>query len=111
MRSSGRSSAFALQERSHPDRSDLGLRLRLSLNRGSCLAVNLNKGSDYFGRTVNLAAKLRGFAGAGQIPFPASFRDDPRARQALEGGASLSPAAPPQRFGCGVRRRYGRTAL
>ncbi|WP_437813912.1 DUF5939 domain-containing protein [Sorangium sp. So ce1078] len=76
--------AFALQERFHPDRSDLGLRLRISLNRGSCLAVNLNKGIDYFGRTVNLAAKLQGFAGAGQILFPASFRDDPRARQALE---------------------------
>lgn len=37
---------------------------------------------------------------------------DPRATDpAPEGGASLSPAAPPQRFGCGVRRRYGRTAL
>ncbi|XXX77484.1 DUF5939 domain-containing protein [Sorangium sp. So ce134] len=76
--------AFALQERFHPDRSDLGLRLRISLHRGPCLAVNLNRGIDYFGRTVNLAAKLQGFAGAGQILFPAALRDDPRARQALE---------------------------
>lgn len=38
---------------------------------------------------MNLAAKLQGFAGAGQILFPASFRDDPRARQALE--AQKSP--------------------
>ncbi|WP_438026635.1 adenylate/guanylate cyclase domain-containing protein [Sorangium sp. So ce233] len=76
--------AFALQERFHPDREDTGLRLRLSLNMGSCLAVNLNKGIDYFGRTVNLAAKLQGFVSAGQIVFPASLRDDPRARRALD---------------------------
>ncbi|WP_437756354.1 DUF5939 domain-containing protein [Sorangium sp. So ce1389] len=76
--------AIALQELFHPDRDDSGLRLRLSLNMGSCLAVNLNKGIDYFGRTVNLAAKLQGFASAGQIVFPASLRDDPRARRVLE---------------------------
>ncbi|WP_437678931.1 adenylate/guanylate cyclase domain-containing protein [Sorangium sp. So ce131] len=81
--------AVALQELFHDDRSETGLRLRLTLTMGSCLAVNLNSGIDYFGRTVNLAAKLQGFASAGQIVFPASLRDDPRAQRVL--GAQKIP--------------------
>lgn len=33
--------------------------LRITLHHGPCLAVNFNTGIDYFGRTVNLAAKLQ----------------------------------------------------
>ena len=49
-----------------------GLRLRISLNTGSCIAVRLNANIDYFGSAVNLAAKLQALAEAGQIALSAS---------------------------------------
>jgi class 3 adenylate cyclase len=44
-----------------------GLRLRVSINTGPCIAVNLNSGIDYFGGTVNAAAKLQRCANAGEV--------------------------------------------
>lgn len=49
-----------------------GLRLRVSLNTGSCIAVRLNANIDYFGHTVNLAAKLQALAEGGQVAVSAS---------------------------------------
>jgi class 3 adenylate cyclase len=49
------------------DRSDTPVRLRVSVNRGTCIAVNLNSNIDYFGHTVNFAAKLQLAGGAGEI--------------------------------------------
>ncbi|HEY5038249.1 MAG TPA: DUF5939 domain-containing protein, partial [bacterium] len=48
------------------------LRLRITMNTGSCLAVNLNSNIDYFGNTVNLGAKIQAVAGAGEIGFTES---------------------------------------
>ena len=42
-------------------------RLRISLNSGPCIAVKLNTGVDYFGQTVNLAAKLQSLAESWQV--------------------------------------------
>lgn len=50
-----------------PEREDSPIRLRASLHHGPCIAVNLNAGIDYFGRTVNLAAKLQSLVGAHQV--------------------------------------------
>ncbi len=44
-----------------------GIRLRVSLNTGTCIAVKLNADIDYFGHAVNVAAKLQAVAQAGQI--------------------------------------------
>lgn len=63
-------------ESTEPD--DEGIRLRVSLAAGACIAVNLSHSIDYFGRTVNLAAKLQACVSTGQIAFPAALRDDPR---------------------------------
>ncbi len=52
------------------------LRLRVTLNSGSCLAVNLNSNIDYFGNTVNFAAKIQSIAEAGQIGFTESVFND-----------------------------------
>lgn len=60
-----------------------GIRLRVSLSAGACIAVNLSHGIDYFGRTVNLAAKLQACVTSGQIAFPAALREDPRFEAAL----------------------------
>lgn len=54
------------------------IRARISLNRGPCLAVRLNSNIDYFGQTVNLAAKLQKYAEPGKIVMSGSFRDHTR---------------------------------
>jgi class 3 adenylate cyclase len=76
--------ALGVQRRFGAGGEHEGLRVRISLNQGPCIAVNLNSGIDYFGRTVNLAAKLQAWASAGQIVFPAALRDDPRLAALLD---------------------------
>ncbi|HEY1556519.1 MAG TPA: DUF5939 domain-containing protein [Kofleriaceae bacterium] len=50
-----------------PARADTPIRLRISLNTGPCIAVRLNSNADFFGGTVNIAAKLQALAEAYQI--------------------------------------------
>ena len=50
-----------------PGRKDSETKLRISLNSGPCIAVKLNTGIDYFGQTVNLAAKLQSLAESWQV--------------------------------------------
>ncbi|MBK6695658.1 MAG: adenylate/guanylate cyclase domain-containing protein [Myxococcales bacterium] len=68
-----------------PGRADLAIRVRVSLNTGPCIAVNLNTGMDFFGNTVNVAAKLQAFAGAGQTSFSGTTLDQPDVRAYLDG--------------------------
>lgn len=49
------------------------LRLRITIHSGPCLAVKLNSGIDYFGNTVNLAAKIQSAAGPGEVVVTESF--------------------------------------
>ncbi|MBL9016193.1 MAG: adenylate/guanylate cyclase domain-containing protein [Myxococcales bacterium] len=51
----------------HPERADTPIRLRISLNTGPCIAVRLNANADFFGGTVNIAAKLQALAEGYQI--------------------------------------------
>ncbi|HTR49866.1 MAG TPA: DUF5939 domain-containing protein [Kofleriaceae bacterium] len=51
----------------NPKREDTPIRLRISLNTGPCIAVRLNSNADFFGGTVNIAAKLQAMAEAYQI--------------------------------------------
>ncbi len=51
----------------HPTRADTPIRLRVSLNTGPCIAVRLNSNADFFGGTVNVAAKLQALAEGYQI--------------------------------------------
>ena len=51
----------------HPTRADTPIRLRISLNTGPCIAVRLNANADFFGGTVNIAAKLQAMAEGYQI--------------------------------------------
>jgi class 3 adenylate cyclase len=51
----------------HPKRDDTPIRLRISLNTGPCIAVRLNANADFFGGTVNIAAKLQALAESYQI--------------------------------------------
>jgi class 3 adenylate cyclase len=51
----------------HPQRNDTPIRLRISLNTGPCIAVRLNANADFFGGTINVAAKLQSLAESYQI--------------------------------------------
>jgi class 3 adenylate cyclase len=72
-----------------PEQRETPIRLRISLNAGPCIAVRLNSNIDYFGSTVNLAAKLQGCAGPGDIAMAPTVVDAPgvlellREREAL----------------------------
>ncbi len=61
-----------------------GIRLRISIHYGQCIAVNLNSGIDYFGKTVNIAAKIQKLAGASQIVFTKEYKDNPEVNLFLE---------------------------
>lgn len=62
---------------------DGGLRLRISINTGPCIAVNLNSGIDYFGGTVNTAAKLQRVADAGEVALSENVTSAPGVQRAL----------------------------
>jgi class 3 adenylate cyclase len=70
----------------------LPLAARVTVNRGSCLAVNLNSGIDYFGQTVNLVAKLQEYAGAGDIVLTeAMVQDEALTRHFRDRGVREAP--------------------
>jgi class 3 adenylate cyclase len=67
-------------------------RLRASLHTGPCIAVNLNTAVDYFGGTVNVAAKLQKCAGAGDIAMSDAVLAAPGVKDFLQSqGAVLVP--------------------
>lgn len=61
----------------HPERADTPIRLRISLNTGPCIAVRLNSNADFFGGTVNVAAKLQALAEGYQIAMSESTHASP----------------------------------
>lgn len=63
---------------------ECALRIRVTLHSGPCLAVNLNTGVDYFGTTVNLAAKIQSMAEAGEIAWTPQVQADPEVQALLE---------------------------
>jgi len=74
----------------HPGRTDTPIRLRISLNTGPCIAVRLNANADFFGGTVNVAAKLQALAEGHQIAMSeATYRSPSVAEYLAEQGAEL----------------------
>jgi class 3 adenylate cyclase len=59
------------------------LTLRLGLHHGPCIAVNLNGRLDYFGTTVNLAARLEGQSRGGDVVISDRLRHDPAVERLL----------------------------
>ena len=66
-----------------PPCADTPIRLRASINTGPCIAVNLNSGIDYFGGTVNTAAKLQRCADAGEVALSQNVVSAPGVRETL----------------------------
>lgn len=83
----GVGAALAIQQQvdafnaEHPDQP---LKIKLGMHHGPCIAVNLNGRLDYFGTTVNLAARLEGQSKGGDVVISESLRQDPAVAELLE---------------------------
>ena len=73
-----------------PPAGMMPLTLKAGLHTGPCIAVTLNDRLDYFGSTVNLAARLEAQSTGGDVVISASVYADPGVRELLgDSGASL----------------------
>lgn len=57
----------ALRTLAHADGTPTGLKLRVGVHAGPCLAVGANDRIDYFGRTVNVAARVESLGGPDEL--------------------------------------------
>ena len=60
------------------------LQLKAGLNTGPCIAVTLNDRLDYFGSTVNMAARLEGLSSGSDVIISGSVYEDARVRELIE---------------------------
>jgi len=64
-------------ELAHPPEGVPPLQLKAGIHYGPAIAVTLNDRLDYFGSTINLAARLEGLSSLGGIVISATVRNDP----------------------------------
>ncbi len=68
------------------------LTLKAGIHSGPCIAVTLNDRLDYFGSTVNLAARLESLSTGNDVIISRALYDDPEVRELLESeGFSATP--------------------
>lgn len=82
--------AVAMLKRCRERHGELGLSAKLGVSAGACLAVRANERLDFFGTTVNLAARLQARAKGGQLVVTKELATEPRVR-ALLAGFSQTP--------------------
>lgn len=71
---------------------NMPLSLKAGLHSGPCIAVTLNDRLDYFGSTVNMAARLEGLSTGEDVIISRSIHDDAEVLELLEsGGFEASP--------------------
>jgi class 3 adenylate cyclase len=76
------------------EQGERALKLRAGIHFGPCIAVTLNDRLDYFGSTVNLAARLEGFSSGGDVVISDTVHKDPEVMELLEMVDSGLSAAP-----------------
>ncbi len=64
---------------------DERLILKVGLHSGPCLNVTLNDRPDYFGTTVNVAARVQGLSRGGDVLFTEALRANPDVQTLLDG--------------------------
>jgi class 3 adenylate cyclase len=60
------------------------LMLKVGIHAGPCIAVTLNERLDYFGGTVNMAARLEGLSTGGDVVVSPTVYADPEVAEMLE---------------------------
>jgi len=76
--------------RINAERGNEDLLLKIGIHEGPCLAVRLNDSQDYFGQTVNMAARVQGLASSRAIFVTKPVVEDPRSAKILE-SSNLRP--------------------
>jgi class 3 adenylate cyclase len=76
--------------RINTERRNDDLLLKIGIHEGPCLAVTLNNSQDYFGQTVNVAARVQGLASSRAIFVTKPVVEDAKAAKILE-SAGLHP--------------------
>ena len=69
-----------------PTDGSMPLTLKAGIHTGPCIAVTLNDRLDYFGSTVNLAARLEALSSGCDVIISRTLYDDPEFAQFLEEG-------------------------
>lgn len=83
----GVGAAWAIQQEidtfnaNHPDDP---ITIKLGLHKGPCIAVTLNERLDYFGTTVNLAARLEGQSKGNDIVISEDLWQEPSVQQLIQ---------------------------
>jgi adenylate cyclase len=70
------------------------LLLKVGIHTGPCIVVTLNNRLDYFGCTVNMAARLEGLSSGGDVVISSAVRADPEVAELIEGPESELDAMP-----------------
>jgi class 3 adenylate cyclase len=84
----------AQQVLASPTPGKLPLHLKAGIHYGSCIAVNLNDRLDYFGATINIAARLVGLSSGEDVVISAAVRDDPEVAEWLAATDGMHSAEP-----------------
>ena len=87
-----RALAAALRMHESVRRIKNDLLLKIGIHEGPCLAVTLNDRLDYFGQTVNIAARVQNLADSQAILATKSVVEHPQVSKLLE-GSKLTPTA------------------
>jgi class 3 adenylate cyclase len=82
--------AFRMRDSIRTIKNDL--LIKIGIHEGPCLAVTLNDRLDYFGQTVNIAARVQGLADAQAILATKPVVDNPQVCKMLE-QSRLAPTA------------------
>lgn len=80
-----RIAAFNAEYTRETGSTDVAVGLKMGLHGGRCIAVTLNERLDYFGSTVNLAARLQGRSRRGEVVLSESLAADPAVTPLLQG--------------------------
>ncbi len=84
----------AQQELATPPEGTAPLTLKAGIHIGPCIAVTLNERLDYFGSTVNMAARLEGLSTGNDVVISAAVYNDPEVRELLNAPEQELEAAP-----------------
>lgn len=75
--------ALEAVEQTESRHRDHDVGVKLGIHEGPCLAVRANERLDFFGTTVNLAARLQGQAGAGELVVMQALAEQPAIAERL----------------------------
>jgi class 3 adenylate cyclase len=81
-------------ERYNAEHGDPSIILKLGAHCGPSIAVTLNENLDYFGQTVNVAARVQALADAGEICLSEALYSAPGVSQLLDGHKVVAFDAP-----------------